>query len=47
MENSNYKEFAIKAAKELCYGDAVISRLYAATTEIEITRILKTAREAE
>lgn len=44
-ETYNYKRNAIKTAKELLYPQSVISRLKAATTESEIIRIMKTARE--
>lgn len=36
---------AITAAKELCYGEDVLKRLYEAKTEYELDRILKTARQ--
>ena len=41
----NYKRQTIKTAKELLYPQSVILRLQSATTESEITRIMKTARE--
>ena len=41
----NYKRFAIKAAKELFYSDAVISELRNTQNEGEIRCIMKTARE--
>ena len=41
-----YKQKAIAAAKQLYYTESVIKKLKAATTEIEISRIMKTAREA-
>ena len=41
----NYKRTAIKTAKELFYPQSVILRLQSATTESEIARIMKTARE--
>lgn len=37
---------AIRIAKQLCYNEEVISRIEAAKTESEITRILHDAREA-
>lgn len=43
----NYKRTAIKTAKELFYPSSVILRLQYATTESEICRIMKTAREEE
>ena len=43
----NYKRTAIKTAKELFYSNSVIVRLQSATTESEICRIMKTAREQE
>lgn len=42
----NYKRFAIKAAKELFYGENIILQLQSATTEKEISKIMKVAREA-
>ena len=44
-ETYNYKRTAIKIARELFYPQSVILRLQSATTEIEITRIMRTARE--
>ena len=44
-ETYNYKRTAIKTAKELFYPNSVILRLQSATTESEICRIMKTARE--
>lgn len=38
---------AIRIAKQLCYSENVINKIKAATTESEITRILRTAREEE
>ena len=46
-ETYNYKRTAIKTAKDLLYPQSVISRLQSATTESEIARIMKTAREQE
>ena len=46
-EAYNYKRTAIRTAKELLYPNSVILRLQSATTEIEIARIMKTAREQE
>ena len=40
-----YKRTAIKTARELFYPQSVILRLQSATTESEIARIMKTARE--
>lgn len=40
-----YKDFAIKAADELFYSDGVINAIKNAKSHVEITRILKTARE--
>lgn len=45
-ETYNYKQKAIAAAKQLYYAQSVIERLKAATTETEISRIMKTARES-
>ena len=44
-ETYNYKRTAIRTAKELFYPNSVILRLQSATTESEIARIMKTARE--
>lgn len=44
-ETYNYKRTAISTAKELFYPESVILRLKSATTESEIARIMKTARE--
>ena len=46
-EAYNYKRTAIKTAKELFYPQFVILQLQSATTESEIARIMKTAREQE
>ena len=43
----NYKRTAIKTARELFYPQSVILRLQSATTESEIARIMRTAREEE
>ena len=43
----NYKRQAITIAKQLFYPNSVILRLQSATTESEIARIMKTAREQE
>lgn len=40
----NYKRAAIKAAKELGYGNDVIDLLIKAHTEAEINNIMKNAR---
>lgn len=45
-ETYNYKRKAISAAKDLCYPKNVIDKLQAATTDIEIERIMSTARKA-
>jgi hypothetical protein len=37
---------AIRIAKQLGYNSNIIERIKNATSEIEITRIMKTAREA-
>ena len=44
-ETYNYKRTAIATAKDLYYPKSVILRLQSATTESEIARIMKTARE--
>ena len=46
-EAYNYKRTAIRTAKDLLYPQSVILQLEAATTESEICRIMKTAREKE
>ena len=46
-EEYNYKRIAIATAKDLYYPKSVILRLQSATTESEICRIMKTAREKE
>ena len=43
---SKAKYDAIRIAKQLGYDSNVIERIKKAQTEIEITRIMKTAREA-
>ena len=43
----NDKRTAIRTAKDLFYPQSVILRLQSATTESEIARIMKTAREQE
>ena len=46
-EEYNYKRIAIATAKDLYYPKSVILRLQSATTESEICRIMRTAREQE
>ena len=46
-ETYNYKRQAITIAKQLFYSESVITLLQSATTENEIARIMKTAREQE
>lgn len=43
-EFKTYKKDAVKAAKELRYGDNVVNRIKAAKTEAEIQRIMVTER---
>ena len=43
----NYKRCASSIARDLKYGKAVISAIWFCQSEIEITCVLKTAREAE
>ena len=43
----DYKRQAIATAKDLYYPKSVILRLQSATTENEIARIMRTAREEE
>ena len=40
-----YKRQEIAAARELCYPETIILRLHSATTDSEIARIMRTARE--
>lgn len=40
-----FRRQAIKAAKDLCYGDEVIEKLKAATTINEVDRTMRTARK--
>lgn len=42
--NSQYKRQAIKAAKDLLYGNKVIKKIKKAKTEGEIDRIMRAAR---
>lgn len=41
----NFKKDEIRIAKELCYPTSVRTRIANATSESEIIRIMKTARE--
>jgi len=47
MLSVSYKRWAIRAAKELCYGKKVVDKLKKATSDNEITRIMYSARNAE
>ena len=47
MFNVSYKQWAIRAAKELGYGKKVVDKLKKATSDNEITRIMYSARNAE
>ncbi len=47
MLSVSYKRWAIRAAKELCYGEKVVDKLKKATSDNEITRIMYSARNAE
>lgn len=38
---------AIRIATQLCYSETTIEKIKAATSESEITRIMRTAREEE
>lgn len=38
---------AIRIATQLCYSETTINKIKNATTENEVTRILRTAREEE
>lgn len=44
---SNYKDEALKAAKELCYGNEVQKKIRLAKTDEEIERIMATARKTK
>ena len=46
-EAYNYKRQAIATANDLYYPKSVILRLQSATTENEICRIMRTAREQD
>ena len=45
-KNKTYRADALKAAKELGYGDEVIRRIKNAKTDGEIERIMVTARRS-
>jgi hypothetical protein len=45
VDFKNVKRSVIKTAEELHYSDDVISKLYLATTESELTRIMRNARQ--
>lgn len=47
LEVKNYRDQAIKSAKQLMYGENVINKVKASQSIREITRIMKTARESE
>lgn len=40
-----FRRQAIRAAKDLCYGDEVIEKLKAATSINEVDRVMKAARK--
>ena len=44
-ERYHYRDNAIKAARDLCYGGEVIKKIKAAKTEAEIERIMINARK--
>ena len=44
-ERENYKQHAMKAAKELGYGESVVRQIKAAETDAEIERIMIKARK--
>lgn len=44
---STYRQQAIDAATDLHYGDDILSAIYSAKSQIEISRIMTTARNAE
>lgn len=43
-QDYEYKQKAVAAARDLCYGKVVISKIKEATTAAEIDRIMKDAR---
>ena len=45
MTGNNYKHYAIRAAEDPGYGDAVIEKIRKARNDNEIERALRTARE--
>lgn len=47
LEVKNYRDRAIKSAKQLMYGENIINKVKASQSIREITRIMKTARESE
>lgn len=47
MSKVDYKKTALKAAKELNYGQAVINEVRAAKSDQEISRIMRNARKQE
>lgn len=40
-----YKDFAARAARELCYGEGVVEKIQKAETEEEIITIMTRARK--
>ena len=44
LDKTTYKKQAIKAARELGYSGTVIKQLREAKTDVELGRIMKTAR---
>lgn len=44
-EQMSYKDQAVEAAKDLGYGAAVIDRIKNAKTDLEISRIMTSARK--
>lgn len=44
MPRASYKSSAIRAAKDLLYGDDIINQIKAAKSDIEVEKIMYTAR---
>lgn len=44
-KESTYRYFAIDAARQLGYGDKVVNKIRAAKDDVEIERIMVTARK--
>lgn len=46
-EFKTYRKDAIRAAKDLRYGDDVVNKIKSAATEAEIQRVMVTARHKQ